>query len=235
MEDPMPTKILPVLVSTVSILGAADLDEVRSVLKSLHPMGVISATARFTVREEHPSNRKSGPIEQRFQVRLRSAGDELWIHWPETQDEKGAPWARDPKELRQLLDQAKVLLAWLDRGHLVSPSQVQVATASPIRFHLPPELPARLRRRLKEPEGTLLLWLDKAGMPQKAILEQSFSGRTQRIAPDETLHTRLQVTFHLAGGRLVARRLEEDCEESVGYDVVKRHREIEMDPIICAD
>jgi len=230
----MYTKALSVLFATASLLGASSVEKARAALKMLSPKGEVLAMAHFTVSENHPSDQKSRPTEQQFQVRLRSTRGELWVQWPETQDE-GLPWAKDPKELRQLLDQGKVLQGWLDRCCPVTPTPKQNASSSPLVFRLPPEQPARLRRKLKEPEGTLQLWLDKDGMPQKAVLEQSYCGRAQRIAPDETLRTRLQVAFQQAGGRLVVRELEEDREERVGYDLVERHRRIALDPIVATE
>ena len=206
------------LLFLVGYLSASTPAQVLSSLEKFPAQSTVKKTLHFESRIDHPSQPKEPSREARQDLGVRFENGELWSQKISNSDQLTA------LELHEILDPRPLLRSWMN-GQPTDASST--SHSDHLVFQVLPKVPSRLKR-LWESEGRLEIWLAQDGSPSRARLVQRYKGRAQRIAPTEEVKFQANYTFKAEGDHLLVTTLEEDREESVGYDIQKRHRLLEL-------
>ena len=208
----------PLLFFLTAQLLAADPKGIIQRLDRFPGHGQFRATLHAEMIIAHPSKSKELAQEMRLDLGLRYENGELWTH------RIGGDGELAESELREILDSCQLLRTWLSASPVVP---VMSRDSDSLVYIVPPQIPTRLKH-LWASEGHLGIWLAPDGTPRRALLVQRYKGRTQRIAPTEEMKLQVDYTFKPEGDHLVIARMDEDCMESEGYDIHRRHRLLEL-------
>jgi hypothetical protein len=238
--------------SATLALGAQDLAAVKQALANLKREPAVGMQVRADLHSSFQGE-KGAPSQSQAALKLDLLRDahEMNVHWHQESlqmaqvegqnrnDEDGQPSPTrrlmselEPARLDHLLHQDTALLGILAHAKPVEETAdtLEGRASRRLTFTYEPSVPFRIRKRVKEATGRLVLWVDAQGQPMRSEVVEHWSGRAGRIAPVERGDHVVKTVYGVVHGWLIAADRTTDDQEDDYYTRRATHLHVELQP-----